>query len=236
MPQGAYISALSQDLNEVSLWDPQPLLWNHDGDHGNALDTYFGGLNASESYGEAPTWIATVPNGTTTGVLEQSTLRVNSSTSCANIDLSDFPTTCLGSSPFTASYNANKTKLGNVRHLGSAPFIIDICSPGNTSASPWSTSLNRQDISEELYIRYTASNDSNDANFLPSSIALHCRANTTLGSFVLGNYANGNQASDISVFNSTAAEPTFVTPHFIPFPLSNQTHLTLHSLQNRSLH
>lgn len=49
-------------------------------------------------------WLSAVPNGTTTGVLRQHALRLNSSISCERISFDQFPDICYGLHPFTASF------------------------------------------------------------------------------------------------------------------------------------
>lgn len=72
---------------------------------------YYGFSNGLESSPE--TWIATVPNGKTSGVLQQSTLRTLSTAPRANIVAFALPSTCSGSRPFSTIYNSTKTEINN---------------------------------------------------------------------------------------------------------------------------
>ena len=186
--------------------DWQSLLWNQRGNDLQTLEYYYGDLNST--YARSPLhFIATVPNGTTTGVLQQSALRINSSTTCATIGPDDFPTTCSGSNPFSTFYNTNDTSIGNRNPSSQIPisYEVQVCIPGDVGASPWNNNTNRQDITEELFVQLASpqsTENSDDDNFF----AFHCVTNTSLGEFVLGNYNNSNQFSNLSVFPNGAQE------------------------------
>ena len=216
MEQKYVLDALSGDLIVTDIRDPQPLLWNRNLLYRNTLQEYFGDLNdtSGSSSRNSENWIASVPNGTVTGILEEDTLRMNSSTSCAILDISAFPSTCPGDNPFVTSYNASNTQFGNTDEDDRLPFVVDVCAPGNVSASPWSINLNRQEVHEDLYIRISSSSRSSDGQLL-ANLTLHCNTNTTLGSFTLGNNQNGNQPSPIKDFDSNAQEPKYVFPRLL---------------------
>jgi hypothetical protein len=131
-----------------------------------------------------PFFTSAVPNGTTTGVLRQHAIRMNSSVKCSNVSHDRFPETCLGNRPFEASFATKKP----------TTFSIKVCGPGDYGIFPWNLTRERQDISEELFIDlYLLDRESSGATISPDvkNATLYCTANTTRGYFELGNYRNG---------------------------------------------
>jgi hypothetical protein len=124
-------------------------------------------------------FVAGLPVGTTTGVLRQHLMRLNSSLSCEEIDPSDFPSPCPGDRPFTVSWKR----------------VVDtdvrVCVPGNYTASPWTLSRNRQEHTEEMYIDVNNTSigelSSSENPRLNTSYTIRCIARTTRGYFELGN-------------------------------------------------
>lgn len=122
-------------------------------------------------------FLTAMQNGTTTGVLREHAMRLNSSVSCKKVPQDQFPSTCSGRRPFTTS-------------LLSDLLGIRVCAPGEYGVFPWTLSRNRQDITEELFLDVV---DNRDGRYLTANFTLHCEASTTRGYFELGNYRN-NQA------------------------------------------
>ncbi|KAL5042433.1 hypothetical protein BDW71DRAFT_200563 [Aspergillus fruticulosus] len=122
-------------------------------------------------------FVTAMQNGTTTGVLREHAMRLNSSVKCEPVPQDQFPSTCPGRRPFTAS-------------LLSSLLDIRVCAPGEYGVFPWTLSRNRQDITEELFLDVV---DNTDGRYPIASFTLHCEASTTRGYFELGNYRN-NQA------------------------------------------
>ncbi|KAJ7152393.1 hypothetical protein C8R46DRAFT_1007027 [Mycena filopes] len=121
-------------------------------------------------------FVSALPNGTTTGVLRQHAIRMNSSASCEAIPHSSFPASCGGARPVEAAF--------------SNEFIdVRACVPGEVGPSPWTLSRNRQDITEEVYIDVAMSKDL--LTFSAHNFTTHCTAGSTRGFFELGNYFNG---------------------------------------------
>lgn len=114
-------------------------------------------------------FVAALQNGTTTGVLRQHAMRLNSSVNYEIIDRTELPSACPGVRPFTEKF--------------SRPGIInvDVCAPGEYGVYPWTLIRNRQDIMEEIFL---------DVFYLNETFTLQCRATTTRGYFELGNYRN----------------------------------------------
>jgi hypothetical protein len=126
-------------------------------------------------------FVATLVQGTTTGVLREHIMRLNSSVSCQRIPRSQFPSSCAGEHPFTISF----------QHGGN---FTRVCIPGFWGLSPWTQSRSRQDICEDLYLDILEQLEFNpglvDEKNYTRDYTLHCSANTTRGYFELGNYRN----------------------------------------------
>lgn len=196
-------SRVDSGLASISVDDAQPYLWSVNATYKPNVDT-FGHLAAPglstlrrwvferqtlsywELDGPVPEFfVASLPAGTTTGVLRQHLMRLNSSVSCEEIDSSEFPSPCPGDRPFNVSWQR----------------VIDtdvrICVPGDYTTFPWTLSRSRQEHMEEIYI------DINDTSLGTSqfdslnsqsntSYSIHCTATTTRGYFELGNDQNKN--------------------------------------------
>ncbi|EOA84807.1 hypothetical protein ACJQWK_07108 [Exserohilum turcicum] len=122
-------------------------------------------------------FVAALPNGTTTGVLRQRAMRLNSTVRCTMIEKSVFPSICEGQAPFTASFRNE-----------SAQFGVRICVPGQRGKFPWRLSRSRQDAVEDIFVDV----DTVDEKEAPVSYTQHCSVKTTRGYFELGNYRNNN--------------------------------------------
>lgn len=130
------------------------------------------------------TFVASIEQGISTGVLKQHIMRLNSSVSCEKIDRSAFPSPCPGEKPFerTFSHDGNFTR---------------ICVPGKLGTSPWTLSRSRQDIQEEMFLDILEECEIGVPRLvgfrnLTSQYTLRCTASTTRGYFELGHYRNSN--------------------------------------------
>lgn len=164
------------ELAIASLIDVKSNLWN------NASDSSANKLMLQDHGNGA--FVAALEQGTSTGVLRQHIMRLNSSVECQHIQRAAFPSPCPGERPFTrdSSHGNNLTR---------------ICTPGSRGLSPWTVSRNRQDIVEEIYLDVVEQLDpgfprSVDRHNWTSNYTLRCTATTTRGYFELGNYHNNN--------------------------------------------
>lgn len=141
----------------------------------------FAGIDAMTAFSinETPFFVTALDNGTTTGVLRQHVIRLDSSSKCDYIAAEDFPTLslCPGERPFELSYNY------------STSLDVAVCATGNYGVSPWSLSRDRQDISEDFFMNVNAHSSSMTAD--PLQFTVHCEVNTTRGYFEVGNIHNG---------------------------------------------
>ncbi|KAI7157093.1 hypothetical protein KC349_g5825 [Hortaea werneckii] len=155
----------------------------------NSLKWFFGPIPTGSEYPH-DFFVSAVPRDTTTGVLRQHAMRMNSSAECADISQDEFPSQCGGDLPFSTSYDAgNETQ-------------IRICVPGNHTQSPWSLTRDRQDIEEEMFIDFTSYVDpdtrSGAANvFRGRNFTAHCTTKSTRGYFELANYRNNYTAQPL---------------------------------------
>jgi hypothetical protein len=123
-------------------------------------------------------FVSSLLNGTTTGVLREHAMRLNSTVSCQNIPRSDFPKTCSGKRPVEARVQRSWSN-------------ISICAPGDISKHPWTLSRSRQIIDEELFIDFQAAGSLEFMDTLgQGNYTMHCKASTSRGYFELGNAMN----------------------------------------------
>jgi hypothetical protein len=194
-------SRMASDLASISIDESQSNLWSANTTY-KAKPFIFGWVSDSQTKSlrywvfqgyprEDPIpdfFVAGLPTGTTTGVLRQHLMRLNSSLSCEEIGPGDFPSRCPGDRPFIVSWE------------GVIGTDVRICVPGNYTAFPWTLSRSRQEHTEEMYIdikdtnipsRADADWDAADPPFSTSS-TIRCKATTTRGYFELGNDWNNN--------------------------------------------
>lgn len=167
MPASYVLPRIRDDLSTVPWQKVQPYLWQSANEVGG---TYPATIKDTSGF------VASLPAGTTTGVLRQHIMRLNSTVSCAALPLSDYPASCSGANPLQTSFDY--TSSANYARNAT----VDICAPGEAGKYPWTLSRNRQDLSEELFIR-TSGTQNDDG-------VLRCSAQTTRGYFELGNAHN----------------------------------------------
>lgn len=180
---------------QTYLWHDTPADWAAIGMYGtnNAMGSTFFVPNEADQ--TLRYFVSAFPNNTDTGVLREHVMRLNSSAECELIDETAFPKTCDGPDPLLASYSS-QVKPQYPKFTGFGNFNIDVCVPGNQSASPWTLSRDRQDIAEDLYINVHVDYETFIAwGYLefegrPVNFTVHCTANTTRGYFELPNFRN----------------------------------------------
>ncbi|KAF1925694.1 uncharacterized protein M421DRAFT_69417 [Didymella exigua CBS 183.55] len=171
VPQHYILPRMRNDLATLSGGQGHPYIWNDPSTYGGSAVRY-------EDLGE---FVAALPSKTTTGALREHIMRLNSTASCTSVDMSAFPATCAGGNPFQASLQYKALyDWGNSDANISA---VDICAPGDLGRHPWTLSRNRQELSEEVFLKITGDNYRNGV--------IHCTGQTTRGYFELGNVHNG---------------------------------------------
>ncbi|KAF2139223.1 uncharacterized protein K452DRAFT_300300 [Aplosporella prunicola CBS 121167] len=185
VPQNNVVKRVADDIVSVTESEVHPQMWPELNSYSYAKKYGQDGARQQSfriySSDEMPMtyFVSAMPNGTTTGVFRQHSLRFNSSVLCNQAIRSDFPSKCPGVRPFEAALNI-------------PDFLnVSVCVPGEFGVLPWTLTRSRQDITEEMYFDVMVSpslgfNESDRKNF-----TLHCQANTTRGFFELGNYRNG---------------------------------------------
>ena len=192
------LASLSSRESQTHLWSVDPAFKPGDRlpeDH-YVPDDLFHWLFQRSYYlgdlGEDPTdyplpdfFVASIPMGTTTGVLRQHLMRLNSSVTCEKVDSSDFPSPCPGDQPLTVSWQG--VLIQNVR----------VCVPGNYTAYPWVLNRSRQDLIEEIYINVNITGISDSLWSMEDgqsnlTYSIHCTGKTTRGYFELGSDLNNN--------------------------------------------
>jgi hypothetical protein len=191
-------SRMASDLTSISLDQTQSNLWSMNGtdDAGDGYQEfdsekkslrYWVFQDYDSSYPTTPKYfVAGLPADTTTGVLRQHLMRLNSSIECKEINPGMIPSPCPGDRPFTVSWESVINT------------DVSVCVPGDYTAFPWTLSRSRQEYMEEIYIDIKDTNvpqdttwDSFDPPFSTSS-SIRCTADTTRGYFELGNIWNNN--------------------------------------------
>ena len=187
VPQGLIIPRIIKNLATVSYQDTQTYLWHEPSDGtspppDNSLFWYYNNGYEGVYEGEYGSYfVSAVPNGTLTGVLREHAMRLNSSVSCNTILPDAYPSTCGGSLPFDTSFSRE------------GQFDMEVCVPGDQGTSLWTLSRDRQDISEDMFIKVRIPPESDlmyqGADWV-ENFTVKCTANTTRGYFELGNVRN----------------------------------------------
>lgn len=144
-----------------------------------------------------PWFASAAPITADTGLLRVYSLGMGSSVNCAPISSNDFPSKCPGSNPFSTNCsNVDPTRSaisGNTSQSWADPFVFRVCAPGDVSSSPWQPTLDRHQISEDLYL----DNQDYSAAEIATNYTYRCIAESTLGYFELPNQWNGFISDDI---------------------------------------
>lgn len=175
IPQQYILPRMKSDLANLNPYQAQPYMWP-------VVDEY--GLSSSRTFrdGSLSGVVGALPQGTTTGVLREHIMRLNSSASCVSLEASAFPATCSGADPFQASLEYKGLYQWGTDNKNIS--TIEICAPGDLGKTPWTLSRNRQDLSEEVFLRIKEDRYDDEV--------LHCTGRTTRGYFELGNVHNGD--------------------------------------------
>lgn len=191
-PQNTVIQRTRNKIIDVRPLDIQPHLWREAHEHDEsttrdqATDTFQfyydeemlpDGVLENRHY-----FVSSLKSGTTTGVLREHAIRMNTSVECV-MDHS-FPDHCAGDSPFTTNFT-------------SPVLEVAICGEGNHERSPWKNSRDKQEINERLWMHMKVNADTvqqvaTHKTDLPSAknFTMRCDATSTRGWFEIGNYQN----------------------------------------------
>lgn len=179
---GGYISNANDAplgrMNLLPLWDvqqqvknslasfsgdePQPSMWSYgQSSFYSTLPASIASINNNlmsrlDDEGQSINWISAVPNGTTTGVLSQHAMRMNSSLMCERINFDEFPKDCPGSHPFTSQFLFGD--MAGIENSTPINFDLRVCVPGSFINAPWDNSRDAQTITEELFLGLNITN------------------------------------------------------------------------------
>lgn len=141
-------------------------------------------------------FLAQLPGGYSTGLIQQFVPRINSSAQYQNIPGDEFPKAC---DQVDGAFYVNYLNVTDLGHGYTMTWGLEACMPANVTKSPWNSTRDRQDFTEELYLNVTLIGyefgiySSTDANSLLYKITL----DTTAGYFELPNYMNGGIAGPL---------------------------------------
>ncbi|KAL3442102.1 hypothetical protein BJX65DRAFT_287577 [Aspergillus insuetus] len=131
--------------------------------------------------GQGTFFASSIVNGTTTGVLRQHAIRMDTEVTCVADDA--FPATCPGARPFTTDFN-NRV------------LDVAVCAEGSYDSVPWENTRNAQNLIERLWIHVAASPRTSwtqaamDTVAIPDNFTLRCDGTSRRAWFDLGNYQN----------------------------------------------
>jgi hypothetical protein len=177
-----FLRRLTSDLASISLDEEQPNLWSDWRSWIDTRNSVFDVLGVRyrslrpwlprftfDGQGPSPTFfVAGLQANSTTGVLREHILRLNSSIQCTNISRESFPSPCPGETPFSVSLRrTNETE-------------IRVCVPGKIGTFPWTLSRSRDTT--------RPGNPTEE----PVSATIKCEATTARGYFELGNNFNND--------------------------------------------
>ncbi|KAJ5982762.1 hypothetical protein N7451_012862 [Penicillium sp. IBT 35674x] len=138
-------------------------------------------------------FLAQLPSGYSTGLLQQFIPRINSTAQYQNIPANEFPNGCdqIDGAFYVHYYNVSYDE--DSSWARKSTWGLEACMPANLTKSPWSATRDRQNSTEELYLNLTVigydigTSPQSDTDSTYYRIIL----DTTAGYFELPNYANG---------------------------------------------
>lgn len=185
-PQNVVIQRAVEKIVTVGLNDRQVHLWREPTDNTpswrddqsmSSFDTFEFQSSSSEG---GHYFVSSLANGTTTGILREHAIRMDSRTNCTFVEES-IPDSCPGDRPFVTKYESDTVN-------------INICVEGAYDRFPWTTSRSKQEVEERFWVQ---------AEFLkpdvlvnetePRNRTMRCDARSRRGWFEVGNYQNDNR-------------------------------------------
>ena len=140
-------------------------------------------------------FLAELSSGYSTGLIRQFIPRINSTAKYETVAVGDFPKDCSRRpGAFFVNYN-NVTMVDSVKRT----WGLQACMPNDLRQSPWQSTRNRQDFSEELYLHISWNTEIAGWNQdTPAGGSFYkVTVNTTAGYFELPNYMNGQIAGPL---------------------------------------
>lgn len=146
----------------------------------------YGGATLTNYSELAEPFLAELPSGYNTGLYSQYIPRINSTARYETISKDEFPRGCdkIDGAFFVDYFNAT--------HGDPYWWGLQACMPMNLKDSPWKSTRDRQDFTEEIYLNVTVSERQQSGSHFYKLML-----NTTAGYFELPNYMNGNVAGPL---------------------------------------
>ncbi|KAJ7074106.1 hypothetical protein C8F01DRAFT_1272425 [Mycena amicta] len=173
----ARLASTTNDQPQMNLWS-QALDCNTLTQTKNSLLCVLGGgqyILGNMSLLNDP-FFSQLPSGFSTGLVKQFAPRINSTAHRENITAAAFPANC------DQIPDALFLRYANISNAGS--YALEVCMPGNVTASPWKSQRSRQDFSEELYLNITLSGFDGIQAFSGADTSFYSK-------ITLPNYMNG---------------------------------------------
>lgn len=174
----------------------------------NTFQHYYrkGYLEAGTVYDYPGTYfVSSIFNGTTTGVLREHAIRMDTHVQCKAVD--SFPKDCAGDRPLVTKFS-------------SPALSASVCAEGSFDRNPWNRTRNKQEIAERLWMsmevdktkadEYYPISEESDL-YYAKNFTMRCDATSTRGWFELGNYQNGYTHQPIL---ETWPSPEVITSEF----------------------
>lgn len=142
---------------------------------------------------ESP-FLAQLPSGYSTGLIQQFLPRINSTAQYRKIAADEFPEACdqIDGSFYVKYFNETDRQHGSPTAWG-----IEACMPANLRNTPWKSTRDRQDFTEELYLNITLVDYEYIGSPSVNNLFYKVTLDTTAGYFELPNYMNGQIAGPL---------------------------------------
>ncbi|KAI0466919.1 hypothetical protein F4859DRAFT_495718 [Xylaria cf. heliscus] len=185
-------------LSTIETTTPQPRLWSKHPDcntltnkDNGILCILNGGYNTFGNFStlEDP-FFSQLPSGFSSGLIRQFAPRINSTARRETITADQFPKACADTPGSLYIHYENVTAEDPADPEEKYSWSLDVCMPGNQTASPWKASHERQDFTENLYLKITLYGFE-AAQIRSGDYYSKITLNTTAGFFELPNYMNG---------------------------------------------
>lgn len=178
-PQNTVVQRTTNKLIDVRTFDLQVHLWREVSGDYNVPDldqmmntfAYYAIVDNNSTF-----FTSSVINGTTTGVLREHAVRMDTNVTC-KLD-PNFPGICPGNRPFTT-------------HIRESGIDVSVCANGSYDSVPWRNTRDAQNVTETLWIRMEVDPEWDYIYDDVDTFTLRCDAVSRRGWFELGNYQNG---------------------------------------------
>lgn len=143
-------------------------------------------------------FLAQLPSGNNTCLIQQFLPRINSTAQYQKVSANEFPKVC---DQIDGSFYVNYF---NVNDLYSTAWGLEACMPANVKQSPWKSTRDHQDFTEELYLNVTLIGYEGlfmtldgFERFSGNHTFYKVNLDTTAGYFELPNYMDGGRAGPL---------------------------------------